>query len=169
MPAPLKEQPQLWGARQSLSLWDLLRNWCVSCLVTSLPGRAVSLLGKKCIRAWVNLPKNSLMFWKQDAWALPRKRNGKRNSLKRKKANSPTGIPSPSARINSDLSFRPPLWLSSWPPVTRADPRHQRRIGGMAQLLGGWLEFPATFPRGAELKSTGLQQQRLRKDRPEQF
>lgn len=73
-----------------------------------------------------------------------KKRNGKRNSIERKKPSSLSRIPSPTG-INTDLSSWPSLWLSSCPPVTKACWSHWRRIGGMAQLLWGWLEFPVSF------------------------
>lgn len=99
----------------------------------------------KCIRAWVSLWQNSQMFWKQDALSLHyKKRNGKRNSIERKKPNSLSRIPSPTG-INTDLSSWPSLWLSSFPRVTEANWSHWRRIGGMAQLLWEWLEFPVSF------------------------
>lgn len=103
----------------------------------------------KRIRAWVSQWQNSQMFWKQDALSLHyKKRNGKRNSIERKKPNSLSRIPSPTG-INTDLSSWPSLWLSSFPHVTEANWSHWRRIGGMAQLLWEWLEFPVSFLRDA--------------------
>lgn len=85
------------------------------------------------------------MLWLCISRKKKKKRNGKRNTIERKKANSLSRIPSPTTGINTDLSSWPSLWLSSWPRVTKANRRHWWRIGGMAQLLWGWLEFPVSF------------------------
>lgn len=76
--------------------------------------------------------------------------------------------PQPNSSINSDLSLWPSLWLSSWPRVAKADPRHRRRIVGMAQLLWGWLEFPVSFLTDAVRKVQGCSNSSWGRTSPEQ-
>lgn len=74
-----------------------------------------------------------------------KKEERKEKQYRKEESKQPRRDPQAKCGTNSDLSFRPSLWLSSWAPVTKANLRHQRRIGGMAQLLRGWLEFPVAF------------------------
>lgn len=112
-------------------------------------------LSGKTVRCFENR-----MLW---LCVIKKKRNGKRNSIERKKPNSLSRIPSP-AGINTDLSSWPSLWLSSCPPCHRSRLKsleEDRRNGAAAVRV---TRISCLFPDRCSQKSTELQQQWLRKD-----
>lgn len=127
-----------------IAFLDLLINFGVSTFIASWIRRIVLHFSEMHQSMSSSVAKQSDVLKTGCFDSHYKKRNGKRNSIERKKPNSLSRIPSPTG-INTDLSSWPSLWLSSWPRVTKANRRHWRRIGGIVQLLWGWLEFPVSF------------------------
>lgn len=138
----------------------------VSSLVTSPHLEGLSSPSAKRVRAWVQVPKNQPAVLKTGCLSsAQKKRNGKRNSIERKKATAPQGSPVPAQHKQWPLfpTFAMAQFLISCHQSQPTSSEEDRRNGTAAVRV---TRISCRLPDRRSQRSTGLQQQWLRKDGP---